>query len=36
MGPLFDTSDRFETVVNWFMITRAPGQQSGMGITATP
>ena len=36
MGPLFDSSDRFVTVLNWFMIARVPAQQGGTGITATP
>ncbi|NPV78195.1 MAG: hypothetical protein HPY59_17700 [Anaerolineae bacterium] len=36
MGPLFDTSDRFETVLNWFVLARVPTQQGGVGITATP
>jgi peptide/nickel transport system substrate-binding protein len=34
MGPLFDSSDRFSTISNWFLITRrATGQDA---VTATP
>lgn len=36
MGPLFDTSDRFETVLDWFILAKVPGQQGGIGLTATP
>ncbi|MCC6147428.1 MAG: hypothetical protein IT308_07665 [Anaerolineaceae bacterium] len=36
MGPLIDTSDRFETILNWFLIARMPNQQDGSGVTVTP
>jgi peptide/nickel transport system substrate-binding protein len=37
MGPLFDPSDRFATVVDWFLVTRrASGQQATPTPEATP
>jgi peptide/nickel transport system substrate-binding protein len=36
MGPLYDSSDRFETVQDWYLNARMPSQKGGPVPTATP
>jgi peptide/nickel transport system substrate-binding protein len=36
MGPLFDTADRFATILDWFVVTRAGSQAEGSTVEVTP
>jgi peptide/nickel transport system substrate-binding protein len=36
LGPLFDSSDRFETVQDWYLNARVPSQKGVPAPTSTP
>lgn len=36
VGPLFDSSDRFQTLLDWFLVARVPAHESATKPTSTP